>query len=296
MMMQYRRSRNAKRFSALQVLLYGCVLAALFFVDGLLGGPVKSVIQTVTTPVLMSVHSVTTQKIASYFVSKESLIREKSALERRIAELEYEQRSHGVLHQDAKHYCAIDEVVTETVPSTEEGAQPVIIQRTIQKPGSSLGSDSASRVHATGRVIAYERVLLGTFIVFFEGNRPTLGDFVLDDVGQPVGVVSAVYEHTAIVQLLTMVQTTHEVRIGKVSAQAHGRLSNTFIAFIPQEEPVEVGDTVSLTALNMPLGSVVHIERSPADAQVLLYIRPFAQPLQTHFVSFVPNPLKEIHD
>lgn len=296
MMMQYRRNRNAKRFAAFKVLLYGCVVAMLFFVDGLFGGPLKGVIRTLTTPVLMSVHGMTTQKIATYFVSKESLVREKTELERRVAKLEYEQRSHGVLQQDAKHYCAIDEEVTETVPGTGESAQPVVTTRMIQKPGASLGSDSASRAHASGRVIAYERVLLGTLIVFFEEGRPAVGDFVLDDIGQPVGVVSAVYEHTATVQLLTMVQTTHEVRIGKVSAQAHGRLSNTFIVFVPQEESIEIGDTVSLTALNIPLGSVVHVERSPADAQVLVYVRPFAQPLQTNFVSFVANPLKEVHD
>ncbi len=294
--MQYRRNRNTKRATALKVLLYAGIIMCIVFVDALLGAPLKTVTRTFVTPIFARAHSVTTGKLAAYFVSKESLKKENDSLQQTIAELKYHQLTQGILQQEAKQYCALEEDVSETQPSTVVGEQPIVTTHTIQKPGAFLSSDTAARVHSTGRVIAYERVLLGTLIVQFENEKPNVGDFVLDDVGYPLGVVQTVHENTASVQLLTMIHTTQEIRIGKIVAQAHGRLSNTFIAFIPQEESVEVGDTVSLIALSTPLGSVVKVERSPADAQVLVFIRPFARPLDTHFVSFIANPLAEHHD
>jgi cell shape-determining protein MreC len=294
--MQYHRNRNTKRASALKVLLYACIVAAVVFVDSLFGAPLKTVTHTFVTPMFATAHNLTTGKLAAYFVSKETLKKENDALQQTIGELKYQQLTHGILQQDSKHFCAIEEDVSETQPSATPGEPPIVTTHTVKKPGAFLENDIAARVHGTGKVIAYERVLLGTMIVQFENEKPNVGDFVLDDVGYPLGVVQTVHEGTAAVQLLTMINTTHEIRIGKIVAQAHGRLSNTFIAFIPQEEVVEVGDTVSLTALSAPLGSVVKVERSPADAQVLVFVRPFARPLDTHFVSFIRNPLAEHHE
>ncbi len=294
--MQYRRNRNTKRLAALKVLLYAGVFICISFVDSLVGSPLKAGLRSVVTPVFASVHHVTTGRIAAYVTSKDELQRQNNALQQKIATLEQEQRMEGVMQKDGAYFCAIESESIETTPSAEPGVDPVIVKHVTQKPTTLLLRDAKSRAHATGRVIAYERVLLGTLIVQFEGEQPNVGDFVLDDAGQPLGVVSVVHETTATVQLLTMINTTHEVRVGKTIAQAHGRLSNTFIVFIPQEESASVGDVVTLNALHIPLGAVVHVERSPADAQVLLYVRPFAQPLLAHFVSFVKNPLTEQHE
>lgn len=297
MTMQYRRNRNTKRAAALKVLLYTGIIICVVCIDALIGAPLKSALRNVVTPVLSSVHNVTTGRITAYFSSKETLIQQNNNLQKKIALLEQEHRMNGIMQKDAEYFCAIDNEIVETVSSDIPDAEPVSIKRTVQKPTTSLMHDVKSRAYATGRVIAYERVLLGTLIIEFEGDtRPKTGDFVLDDAGEPLGIVDTVHETTATVQLLTLINTTHEVRVGKTVAAAHGRLSNTFIVFIPQEQEVTPGDVVTLTALGVPLGEVVHVERSPADAQVLLYVRPFAQPLQTHFVYFVANPLKEHHE
>ncbi len=291
--MQYRRNRNTHRKGTVRIISYACIAVLVVTLDWLAGSPLQAYVRSLSTPAIAVVHHATTQKITAYFSSKDALRRENEELKSKLATIEQTNRTLGVLENDSKRFCAIQAPVEI---KSGEGVEP--IPSVDRKAGASLGVDVRKKTIASGRVIAYERVLFGTLLVeFIDERRPQVGDYVLDDAGNPLGTVEVVFEHDARVKLLTMVSSTHEVKIGKTVVQAHGRMSNTFLLFVPQESEITVGDSVVLSYLQLPLGEVVSFERSPADAQVLVFVRPYARPYETQFVSFIPGPRSnEIHE
>ncbi len=293
MMMQYRRNRNATRRSVLKVLGYACVAVVLILVDIAIGSPVRTATRNFFMPALTTMHHLTTDRVAAYLVSKETLIKENEMLSLKVAQLEQEHITQKIVSTESERFCALmssdQEIETETEGKNQDPQQ--------SRKGTQLEKSALAYANASGRVIAYDRIALGRFIVLFnDARRPSIGDYVLDDAGYPLGIVEEVHTDDAVVALLTMAHSTHEVRVGKALAQAHGKMSNTLTINVSQEVEVEVGDSVMHVALNLPLGSIVSIERSPADAQALLYVRPFSRPLEARYVTFIKNMISSTHE
>lgn len=275
--------------------MYACIVGAVVVLDFFIGSPLKTRVQSVFTPIVGAMHELTTQRLAAYLVSKEALRRENVALQLKVSKFEQNELSLKIVTTEAGRFCAIH--APDAKLNNPENTDGTHAPDAVVNPGPVLEKNALKYTSAVGRVIAYDRIVFGKFIVLFsDERRPKVGDYVLDDAGYPLGLVEVVRPTDAVVTLLTMMNTTHEVKVGKIIAQAHGKLSNTFTVHVPQEAEVEVGDIVTHVGLNTPLGSVVSIERSPADAQIQLYVRPYSRPMEARYVTFIENTLREPHE
>ncbi|MFM2414942.1 MAG: hypothetical protein RI911_635 [Candidatus Parcubacteria bacterium] len=269
-MMRYRHKRSASVRFVVTACLCAVLCSVFFFVDAFLGYPVQKYVQMIASRALLPVHTMTTGKLAAYFVSKEELQSENRSLK---AEIERLKSTSMVALETTQSLASLCALIPDDATLGE-----------LQISNSSL-----PRSNSLSRVAGYDNMIFGTLLVSFtDARRPMLGDFAFDDAGYVLGVVASLTDTGATISLMTREKNQIEVRIGHHTTKVEGKLNNTFLGKIPQEIDVSEGDIVMHLETMSPLGEIVRIERSPADAEVLIYMRPFAE-TTTEYVYTVPK-------
>lgn len=126
-------------------------------------------------------------------------------------------------------------------------------------------------------------------LVIDQGSHSSVmpGALVRGPGGVPVGKVSSVTAASARVVLFSAPGTATDGWAGedRVPLTIHGAGAGAFLASVPKDAELSVGDTVYVAGEGAaPIGTVVRIDSDPSASAATLYIAPFLNPFSLTWV------------
>lgn len=252
------RHNNGRRQGRKLLLAVSILAVAIFGVDAILGGLIRSGVQNVASSIWrMSASAVDASESSGVFTSRQSLARENISLRAQVASLKSLKLTNVVL--------------------TEENASLKEISGLTEGINSSKSFEVLSYVDASP---------YGTFIINGGSAEGVVaGSLVLAEGGVLIGTIDRVGTHSS--QVYGILAPGREIvgRIGNTTAVTiYGRGSGNGVLQIPRDTFVEEGDLIYYEAGNLIVGEVGVISSSSADAEKTLFIR---VPLNLYGVRFV---------
>lgn len=241
-------SEDRRRSAQKKVWITVVVLAILMIILGTAFA--RQSFFSLASPILKLENVIANSHLAEYFTTKQSLIEEKSALERKLFALGDLSAINVVLQNEND--------LLKNLLGRKDGVLNTILATVLVKPPQT----------------PYDTLLVDIGLDY----QAKVGDKVIANANIYVGEVSEVYEHSAKVTLYSTPGWKLSVTLGEnsISAEAIGIGGGNFNISLPKEVDIKEGDTITVPSIISNIfGIVEKVDSKEKDsAQTVLFKSP----------------------